>query len=256
MSFVHSPKIVTDGLVLSLDAGNTKSYMSGSTTWFDKSGRGNNGTLTNGPTFNSSNGGSIVFDGADDYVTMGNILNDGILAGTNNKFTLGAWVYKNIESAQGSLIAKSADSNLGVNQRQLIYNFRNSKFDFVYIGKPDTSGYFRVITTINTYNIQQWYNTYITYDGSINTNNGLDRVKIYINGQLVPIELTFAQGTLNNTIEGGTAQLAIGATVSNSGGSFGNIDAKISIAQIYNRALSASEVLQNYNATKSRFGLI
>ncbi len=71
MSFVHSPKIVTDGLVLALDAGNTKSYTSGSTTWFDKSGNANNGTLTNGPTFSSANGGSIVFDGVDDRVEFG-----------------------------------------------------------------------------------------------------------------------------------------------------------------------------------------
>jgi hypothetical protein len=69
MAFIHSPKIVTDGLVLALDAGNTKSYTSGSTTWFDKSGFGNNGTLTNGPTFSSANGGSIVFDGVNDYVS-------------------------------------------------------------------------------------------------------------------------------------------------------------------------------------------
>ena len=72
--FAHSPKIVTDGLVLALDAGNTKSYVSGSTTWFDKSGGGNNGTLINGPTFSSANGGSIVFDGVDDYVLVNKTL--------------------------------------------------------------------------------------------------------------------------------------------------------------------------------------
>jgi hypothetical protein len=67
MAFVHSPKIVTDELVLTLDAGNVKSYPGSGTTWLDKSGRGSNGTLINGPTFNSGNGGSIVFDGTDDF---------------------------------------------------------------------------------------------------------------------------------------------------------------------------------------------
>ena len=62
------PHIVTDGLVLHLDAANTKSYQSGSTTWFDKSGYGINGTLTNGPTFSSANRGIIVFDGVNDYI--------------------------------------------------------------------------------------------------------------------------------------------------------------------------------------------
>ena len=62
MGFYRGPNLVTNGLVLALDAGNTKSYQSGSTTWFDKSRNGNNGTLTNGPTFSSANGGSIVFE--------------------------------------------------------------------------------------------------------------------------------------------------------------------------------------------------
>ena len=68
MAFNYSPKIVTNGLVLCLDAGNVKSYVSGSTTWTDLSPTQKNGILTNGPTFNSSNGGSIVFDGVDDYI--------------------------------------------------------------------------------------------------------------------------------------------------------------------------------------------
>jgi hypothetical protein len=70
MAFIHSPKIVTDGLVLALDAGNVKSYASGSTTWLDKSGGGNNGTLINGPTFSSANGGSVVFDGTNDNALL------------------------------------------------------------------------------------------------------------------------------------------------------------------------------------------
>ena len=69
MAFNFSPKIVTDGLVLCLDAANSKSIVSGSTTWNDLSRGGNNGNLVNGPTFNSGNGGSILFDGVDDYVS-------------------------------------------------------------------------------------------------------------------------------------------------------------------------------------------
>ena len=72
MAFNYSPKIVTDGLVLYLDAANSKSYVSGSTTWNDISRSGINGTLVNGPTFTGSNGGSIVFDGVNDYVSLNN----------------------------------------------------------------------------------------------------------------------------------------------------------------------------------------
>ena len=72
MAFNFSPKVVTDGLVLYLDAANPKSIVSGSTIWTDLSRGGNNGTLIGGPTFNSGNGGSIVFDGSNDYVSVSN----------------------------------------------------------------------------------------------------------------------------------------------------------------------------------------
>ena len=74
MAFSYSPKIVTDGLVLYLDAENTRSYPGTGTTWSDLSRDGNNGTLTNGPTVDSGNGGSIVFDGSNDYVDFDDIL--------------------------------------------------------------------------------------------------------------------------------------------------------------------------------------
>jgi hypothetical protein len=87
MAFFHSPRIVTDGLVLALDAANSLSYPGSGTTWTDLSGKGNNGTLVNGPTFDQANGGSIVFDGTDDYVN----LPDGLLSGTGD-FTIIQWV--------------------------------------------------------------------------------------------------------------------------------------------------------------------
>src|SRR6056300_758964 len=89
MAFAHSPKIVTDGLVLALDAGNPKSYPGSGTVWRGKSGNGNNGTLTNGPTFSSDNGGAIVFDGADDTVS---IPHDSTIDFATNSFSLHTWV--------------------------------------------------------------------------------------------------------------------------------------------------------------------
>ena len=72
MGLSHSPRIVTDGLVFCVDAGDKMSYPGAGTTWTDLSKNRNNGTLTNGPTFNSANGGSIVFDGTNDYANMSN----------------------------------------------------------------------------------------------------------------------------------------------------------------------------------------
>ncbi len=74
MTYFHSPRIPTDGLVLALDAANTKSYTGSGTTWSDLSGNGNNGTLTNGPTFDSDNGGSLDFNGVGDYAKVSNLL--------------------------------------------------------------------------------------------------------------------------------------------------------------------------------------
>jgi hypothetical protein len=86
-----APNTVTNGLVLYLDAGNTNSYPGTGTSWRDISGNSNNGTLTNGPTFNSANLGSIVLDGTDDYVNCGNNSSINI---TGTGLTLSAWVYR------------------------------------------------------------------------------------------------------------------------------------------------------------------
>jgi hypothetical protein len=67
MALSHSPSIVTDGLVLCLDAGNPKSYPGSGTTWTDLSGNGNNGTLVNGVGYSGDNLGSLSFDGVNDY---------------------------------------------------------------------------------------------------------------------------------------------------------------------------------------------
>lgn len=72
MAFSFSPRAVTNGLILSLDAANTRSYPGSGTVWTDLSRSGINGTLTNGPTFNTANGGNIVLDGTDDYVNCSN----------------------------------------------------------------------------------------------------------------------------------------------------------------------------------------
>lgn len=88
MAFHYSPKIVTEGLVFYVDAANPKSFVNGNTTWNDLSRSGNNGTLTNGPTFDSSNGGSISFDGLNDYVDTSTI-------NFGQVYTLNFWVKLN-----------------------------------------------------------------------------------------------------------------------------------------------------------------
>ena len=110
MAFGNGPRIVTNGLVLALDASDRNSYVSGSSTWFDVSGVGNNGTLTNGPTFNSTNQGSVVFDGANDSTEFaGGSFN--YSPGITGEVSLEMWVYPT--GPFSTYLAEPPTTNLG-----------------------------------------------------------------------------------------------------------------------------------------------
>jgi hypothetical protein len=238
MSFVHSPKIVTDGLVLSLDAGNVKSYPGSGTVWTDKSGFNNNGTLTNGPTFNSDNGGSIVFDGSNDYV----LINSGNTS-INPTSAVTVASYFNISSYGGNYapIIFKQNNYIGIFE-QYVLSLVDAGVYFVVTG-VDRVQKIAAITGDNK-------NKLIYVVGTCDTTT--DELKIYLNGNLVQTtSFTSSFDIANTPINiGGSGVLAFRATY------VGWANGKIYSAQVYNRALTAQEVLQNYNATKSRFGLI
>jgi hypothetical protein len=228
MSSLGGPNIVTNGLVLALDAGNVKSYPGSGTTWLDKSGNGNNGTLTNGPTFSSANGGSIVFDQVDDFVTAPN--NSSINL-TEAGGAVSVWVKTGVNatgSLNGNLVGKTNTYSNGYwlvkynnKVRMSLYGTSNLEM----IGeKPITDDI--------------WHHVVATWTSS--------QLTIYIDGALDKTQ------SYNFTFTTATNPLYIGRQNNTGEGYFkGNI----SQVQIYNRALSAQEVLQNYNATKSRFNL-
>ena len=118
----HGPSIITQGLVLALDAADRNSYPGSGTTWTDLSGNGNTGTLTNGPTYNSANGGSIVFDGSNDYVNFS--YNSSLNIGGLN-ITLSSWVRPtslvNL-NAGGGIIVRDSGSNNGLYEILLLQN--------------------------------------------------------------------------------------------------------------------------------------
>jgi hypothetical protein len=99
----NANSIITSGLVLNLDAGNTASYPGSGTVWTDLSGNGYNGTLTNGPIYSSSNGGTIVFDGTNDVASFGNILNIGL-----SSWTMSCWVKFNYVSGLAGIMGKTS----------------------------------------------------------------------------------------------------------------------------------------------------
>jgi len=228
------PNIVTDGLVLYLDAANPKSYPGAGTVWNDLSNQGNGGTLTNGPTFDSSNNGSIQFDGVDDYVTLGNLT-----------FLNGA-----VNASWGFWAKISATANqMPITQ----WNGSTSNFFYVYFNGSDVirvamGGSFvytsPIISGLN--GLDTWRYYVVTFDGSLSP--ATERVKLYIN--------TTLQDNFNN------GPTALGTATSNfnigrreaAGGQF-YFNGDVAIAKIYNRTLTQSEISQNYNATKSRFGL-
>jgi hypothetical protein len=214
----HGPSIVTQGLVLALDAADRNSYPGSGTTWTDLSGGGNNGTLTNGPTFNSGNGGSIVFDGSNDYVNLPYQL----LSGSQD-FTVNIWIKANSHAA-GTIFGNYPAGNL-----QLFYG------------------------TVAT---GMWLNnasTYLDSPGTEFTTNpvfftaqriGGNETIVYLNGILKKT------GASTSTI-GSVSNFRMGTNTSNGEVYNGNI-AQVSI---YNRALTAAEISQNFNATRSRFGI-
>jgi len=229
MAFVHSPKIVTDGLVLALDAGNVKSYPGSGTTWLDKSGRGNNGTLINGPTFNSGNNGSIVFDGVDDYVNCGNDSSFDL----TTQLTLECWVKTSDTSQFAHFISKFPASNCSYLLGATVGS------GYLYFSRSTNGSNQNINGQVNI-NVcdGNWKHVVASYNSTTST------LLMSINGII-------QSSSLSGDVYVTTTNVNIGRRT-NVGQYY---SANIPNVRIYNKALSASEILQNYNATKGRFGL-
>lgn len=212
-------KIVTDGLVLCLDAADINSYPTTGTTWFDLAGS-NNGTLTNGPTFSGTGASSsIVFDGTDDYVTFSQV------PSLTNQLTMECWFYLNaIQSQNQNRLISNGDN-------YVIYLASTSQLSF-YMGNQ--GGY--IYSTGNSF-LNSWNHIVATY-------NGTNRA-IYINGVLKTT--SNASGNVPN----GNI-LNIGAYQNQS---VYTINGRMPIMRIYNKGLTDSEVIQNYKSQKGRFGI-
>jgi len=226
----YNPRIVTDGLVLCLDAGNTKSYPGSGTTWTDLSGNGNNGTLTNEPTYSN---GSIVFDGVDDYISLGkSFISTGEIGSGDISYTLEAWFnYSGTpgETTSGwSLIGNASQYGIGM---QLMGN----KINFGYRSNSN-------FDSTSTLSAGNWYHVVCTREAG----NSTYLNRIYINGQWDATYNTSNYLNVTNT----TAEMQIGWADTRITGRY---NGNIAIAKLYNTFLTDEQVLQNYNATKSRF---
>jgi hypothetical protein len=211
MATSYSPKIVTEGLVLSLDAGNLKSYPRSGTNWTDLTANNNSGSLFNSPTFDTQNNGSIVFDGTDDYATVN--------VPAMSAYSLSFWLYV---------------ITLGVGERQ-IFTGPDDRASVSIV----SSNWFSWSGTTSRTGVSMstgvWYNFVLT--GTISTAN------FYVNSSLTN---TFANGA---TIPQGTGYICSYSDTSR------ELNARISNVSFYNRVLSQAEILQNFNATRGRFGI-
>ena len=218
-------KTTTDGLEFYLDAGNEKSYVVGATAWNDISQRKLVGTLTNGTTFSNTKIGSIVFDGVDDFV---NIPTSPIVNGSYNNWTIDVWM------KPGDQVSRFiTPSSNGVDQF-LAYDNTNQRVNVQITESGDVNNRLRAGTT-GSVPIGVW--SMVTV--SINNLN----IKIYVNGLLT--------NSYTETISIGSwvGFWRLGQRINNTFWYLG----EIAMVKTYSRELTSTEVLKNYNATKSRF---
>ena len=217
MGLDHSPLVVTDGLVYFLDAANTRSYSGSGSTAFGLVGP--NGTLTNGTGYSSANSGSFFFDGTNDSLEFSSY--------TPDANTVNIWV--NLKSLQNGPIIYVGDDTYN----STLWSWSFFAFSSLF--------YFRATTTSQYFSEVPQFNTWINY--TLIRNNGSNVSIAYKNG------VFFGSISDSTTTTNPYPNMRIGR----SAGNFANFN--LGQVMIYNRALSAAEIVQNYNATKRRYGL-
>jgi hypothetical protein len=223
---VGTSNIITTGMILNLDASNPTSYSGTGTTWIDLVA-GNNGTLINGPTYDSTNGGSILFDGVNDRVsTFPSKLPD-----TSSK-TIDVW-FKSTSSVRQGLCGTRTNNGIASGWVFTINRTTSGRLSYFHTGSGVAE--FSAGITTNT-----WYNAVVTHDST----TGI--AKVYLNGTL-----------LGSSNVGSITSSTYNGVIGDEDETISSCPFKGNIPKVtmYSRVLSDTEVLQNFNATKSRFGL-
>lgn len=221
MSLGHGATIVRDGLVLYLDAANEKSYPGSGTTWSDLSGNGNNGTLVNGPTYSTSDQGYFTFDGTNDYASA-----TPPVPGTSD-FTVTVWVYTFNNTSNDYVW------DFGSNGGTLSMGTSIGNYGFRYYNGYANSPLY---TSGLVPNINRWYNVVISRNNYTTS--------MYVDASFITSD-TGDTRAINGTFH-----------IGRYGGATGyELDGRLSNIAIYNKALSAAEITQNFEATRGRFGI-
>ena len=228
MGVNYNPKIVTDGLVLCYDAANDRSYPNTGTTWTDLAGS-NDGTLTNGPTFDTTNGGSIVFDGTNDRVAIP-------IASLSSNYIPNVTYEAVVKfDSLGWRTVFSQDNGSGTGRIFLGVHGTNSKLVTFITGsalQPD----FSALSTGTIYHV-----AFILSQAELELNSS---IKIALNGVMDTITSVPSLGY------NGTGDINIGCEPG-AGGGF--LDGNVLAVRIYNRPLGEKELFQNYRTIKGRY---
>ena len=241
MGRIVSPNIVNDGLIFYLDAANTKSYVSGSTTCDDIFGSHVTGSLKNSVGFSTENKGTFTLDGVDQYIEIADSNTFSFGDGSNDSpFSISVWV--NMTDATRFRILQK----FGTSKKEWSFHTDGDDKLYFYIYDDSARGYEYVVTTLTLTSLEgTWLNLVVTYDGSGGTSAN-DGLNIYINGSIQSVSK--ADSGTYTAMENHTHVVYIG---NYNNASYAN--GKISIVKIYNKELTASEVVQNYHALLPRY---
>lgn len=226
MALNHSPRIVTDGLVLCLDAGNTKSYPGSGTAVTDLTRNGNNGTLVNGVVYSSSNNGIFTFDGTNDYMTI-----SGSTAVSAATFLI--WMRRN--GAQGNYDGIFYGRSSGSNVNGLSFFGTSNKLSYTWAAAASSYTFDSGLLIPDL----QWCMCAATITSSA--------AVLYV------CSSSGISSATNTTAHSSTTIAALEIGRDNLSSRYSAIDA--SFAALYNRALSSTEIQQNFNALRGRFGI-
>jgi hypothetical protein len=233
MGVYGGPNVVENGLVLALDVGNSKSYPGSGTAWTDLSGNGNTGTLVNGVGYNSGNLGSLSFDGVDDYVSIPYIGN------TSNSYTF--FITMKSDNMTDNTTNRQTIFGLSQDQNPAFRHFDLEIWGNTGIGFRGDGGSTQGVNFFSyTWNFDKNANDINYYVVTITSTNH----KISLNGSL--------KDTINQSSTSSFNSIILGSRIFTGGNAWNGGCYNF---YMYDRELTASEIQQNFIATKSRFGL-
>jgi len=237
MGLAHSPSIISDGLVFYLDAANRRSY-SGSGLTVNGLVGGIGGTLINGTGFSTANNGTFIFDGTNDYINVPNGFTTYFK--NNNYWSVDLWV-KLLNQTAGEPVLVSAGPNIGY--FDLFLEVGDNQIYFA-AGRGSDSGYIQNQNVSNTLG----YNLAARYFNIVFTKTGSTTGSVSVNSINMP--MSNSGGGLSS-MPNINEDLRIGTFRQSGFELHGNIGQ----VKIYNRALTEQEILQNFNATRFRYGI-